>query len=217
METILHDVLSPLAMGLLLEAGFRANHVLQGEGEFLRLLEGQTVRYEPEDLTTQVIRTDTGKVKIYKNQLMVTPRNDVSKECPMGNLVLILPGERDEINRPTLGDYGLHRRTIASHVTDAFLDLVREHFSYELNTLSISLNAEALTQEVWLKNIQDMAKKVGLPWVGVTQTGSLRILGGTHPPKRLFPSLIKNRGRILKPRPSPASSITMKPRRRTTS
>jgi len=177
MGKVLHDVLSPLATGLLLEAGFRANHVLEGQGEFRRLLEGQTVRYEIEDLATKVIRADSIEVKVYKNLLMATHRDDASWTLPIGNLILILPSEHDSINRPTLGDFSLHRRTITSQTVDAFLDLVREHLNYELKKLSITLNAEALTQEAWLAGIQEMCKKVGVPWVGVTQTESTKVLG----------------------------------------
>jgi signal transduction histidine kinase len=177
MGTILYDVLSPLAVGLLLESGFRSNHIIEGEEAFRRLLEGQTVRYEVEDLTTEVIRTDIREVIVYKNQLVATHRDDPLHILPLGNLVLILPSEHDEIDRPTLGDYSLHRRTIASQTADGFLDLVREHLSYELKILSIALNAEALTQDAWLANIEEMCSKVGLPWVGVTQTGSVRIWG----------------------------------------
>lgn len=200
MGEILHDVLSPLAMGLLVEAGFRANHILEGEGEFRRLLEGQTVRYEPEDLTTEVIRTDVGDVKIYKNQLMVTSRDGVFNGFPIGNLVLILPSEHDEINRPTLGDYGLHRHTIASHTADAFLDLVRDHLRYELSMLSIKLNAEALTREAWLKGIQEMSENIGLLWVGVTKTGNSKPWGDTFA-EELIPQLDQEARRELEAKP----------------
>jgi signal transduction histidine kinase len=200
MGRILHNVLAPLAVGLLLEAGFRANHVLHGEGEFLRLLEGQIVRYEVEDLTTQIMRTDTGEVKIYKNQLLVTPRDDISQEYPMGNLVLILPSLQDKINHPTLGDYGLHRRAIATHTADAFLDLVRDHLGYELNALSIKLNSESLTQDAWLKSIQEMAENVGLLWVGATRKGSEKIEGDGLAVK-LIPGLDEEARRVLEATP----------------
>jgi hypothetical protein len=96
---------------------------------------------------------------------------------------------QDETNRPTLGEYDLYRRTIASHTADAFLDLVRDHLNYELNGLSIQLNAEALTREEWLKSIQVMAECVGLLWVGVTQTGSNKVLGEPAFAERILPKL----------------------------
>lgn len=199
MGSILHDVLSPLATGLLLEAGFRANYVLHGAGDFLRLLEGQTVCYKPEDLTTQVERTDTGEVKIYKNLLMTTPQDEL-RELPMGNVILILPSQRDKINRPTLGEYGLHRRAIASHTADAFLDLVRGHLQYELKVLSVKLNTDALSQEAWLKGIQEMARQVGLLWVGVTRTGDGDVCGDAFA-EELIPRLDEETRRELCAKP----------------
>lgn len=177
MAHIVHDVLSPLASGIFLEAGFRSNRILNGAGEPLLLLDQQTVRYDTQDLTAQVIRTEADEVKVYKNRLEMMPREDSPNHFHIGNLILVLPSERDEIDRPTLGDYDLYRRTIVSHTADAYLDLVRDHLRYELNALSIKLNTESLTPETWLTSIQEMAGKVGLLWVGVTQDGSNKILG----------------------------------------
>jgi hypothetical protein len=189
MADILHDVLSPLASGLLLEAGFRSNHLLNGRGEPLRLLKQQDVRYEVQDLTTQVIRTDVGEVKVYKNLLEVRLRDDSPNGLPIGNLVLILPSKRDELDHPTLGDYDLYRRTVVSNTADAYLDLVRDHLQYELNALSVKLNTETLTPETWLSSIQEMATNVGLLWVGVTQADSRKILGDPLFAERILPRL----------------------------
>lgn len=189
MAHILHDVLSPLASGLLLEAGFQSNHILSGEGEPLHLLQQQAVCHKVQDLTTQVIRADMSAVKVYKNQLMVTPREDLSKGFPIGELVLILPCKHDEIDRPTLGDNDLYRHTVVSQTADAFLDLVRSHLRYELNVLSVKLNTELLTLETWLGSIQEMAGRVGLLWVGVTQAESNKILGDPLFAERILPKI----------------------------
>ncbi|HEX8503232.1 MAG TPA: ATP-binding protein [Pyrinomonadaceae bacterium] len=189
MADILHDVLSPLASGFLLEAGFRSNRVLKGEGEPLRLLEQQAVRYDPEDLTTQTISTEEDEVRVYKNRLELMPREDSTNHFPIGNIVLILPSRHDELNRPTLGDYDLYRRAVVSHTADAYLDIVRDHLRYELNALSIRLNTESLTPETWLSSIQEMAGRVGLLWVGVTQADSNKILGDPLFADRILPKL----------------------------
>ncbi|HEX5716036.1 MAG TPA: hypothetical protein VF179_07750, partial [Thermoanaerobaculia bacterium] len=189
MAHILHDVLSPLASGIFLEAGFRSNRILNGEGEPLRLLDQQTVRYDTQDLTAQIIRTEADEVKVYKNRLEMMPREDSSNHFHIGNLVLILPSKNDEIDHPTLGDYDLYRRTVVSHAADAYLDLVRDHLRYELNALSIKLNTESLTPETWLSSIQETAARVGLLWVGVTQSGSNKILGDPLFVERILPTL----------------------------
>src|ERR1041384_3217697 len=177
MGKILYDVLSPLAVGLLLEVGFQSKRVREGTGESRRLLDEQTVSYEAKDSVTYVKNNEVGPVKVYKNPLVATDRHDPSQTLLLGNLVLILPSEHDKINHPTLGDYSLHRRAITSQAADGFLDLTREHLSYELKKLSVSLNAEALTQELWLTSIQELSKNVELRWVGVTQTEATRIWG----------------------------------------
>lgn len=194
MAHILHDVLSPLATGLILEAGFKPTHIFNGATEFHGVLKEQAAyyKYESQDLTTRVVHITAGVVeeeRVYTDKLNVTPREDSQKRFPIGNLVLILPSLHDEPNRPTLGDYDLYRRTVASHTADAFLDLVRDHLGYELNGLSINLNAETLTREEWLTHIQKMAGFVGLLWVGVTQTGNSKVLGDPAFAECILPKL----------------------------
>jgi hypothetical protein len=192
MALVLHDVLSPLATGLVLEAGFRPSYIFNGADELRGMLQEQAARYESRDVSTRVVHIEAGggmEAKVFTNHLTVTPRGDSPKTFQIGELVLVLPSQRDEINRPTLGDYDLYRRTVASHTADAFLDLVRDHLNYELNGLSIRLNAEELTQDEWLRSIQMMAGFAGLLWVGVTQAGGNRVLGEREFAERILPKL----------------------------
>lgn len=177
MAVILHDVLSPLATEIILEAGFQSNHIFNGAITFRNMLQEQDASRAVQGTNKQVVRTNLEEVNIYTNELVVIPRENPQYSFGMGSLVLVLPSQHDEASRPTLGDSDLHRRTVASHTADALLDLARNHLSYELNGLSIRLNDEALTQEEWLRSVQTMACSVGLLWVGVTQTGSGKVLG----------------------------------------
>ena len=200
MGKILYDVLSPLAVGLLLEIGFQSKRVREGEGESRRLLDEQTVSDEGKDSVTQVENDEVGPVTVYKNSLVATDRHDPSRTLLLGNLVLILPSKHDKINHPTLGDYSLHRRAITSQAADGFLDLTREHLSYELKKLSVALNAEALTQELWLTSVQELCKNVELLWVGVTQTEGSHVSGDAAA-EQIIPNLTDEQRKMLEAQP----------------
>jgi signal transduction histidine kinase len=189
MADILHDVLSPLALEVLVEAGFKPARVLTGDRKFHRALEGQEASYEIDDQATEIYRPHLGKVKAYLAPLAITPREDGIDKFLMGNLILVLPNERDAVNRPSFGSYDLHRRAIASHAADALLDVVRDYFSHEVKELSVRLNAEALTEEAWFREIKETAQRVGLVWGAVTKTGSTKILWGDACAEKIIHSL----------------------------
>lgn len=184
---ILEDVLSPLALEVLVEAGFKSDRVVTGDRRFHRSLEGQEARYD--DQLAVINRADTGRVREYTTPLAITPREDGIDNFPIGNLVLVLPDERDAVNRPSLGSYDLHRRTIASHSADALLDVVRDYFAHEVKDLSVRLNAEALTEEAWFSEIERTAQRVGLLWGAVTKTGSAKVLCGDGCAEKIINSL----------------------------
>lgn len=200
MGKILYDVLSPLAVGLLLEVGFQSKRVREGTGESRRLLDEQTVDHEGKDSTTYVEKKEVFPVKVYKSPLVATDRHDPFRTLLLGNLVLILPSKHDKINHPTLGDYSLHRRAITSQAADGFLDLTREHLSFELKKLSVALNAEALTQESWLTSIQELCRKVELLWVSVTKTDDTRTLGDPAG-EQIIPNLTDEQRKTLEAQP----------------
>jgi len=186
---ILDDVLSPLASELLVEIGFRSDRVLTGDRRFHRSLEGQEASYESDDQPTTINHPDTGRVKEYHAQLAITPREDCFDTFPMGNLILVLPDERDVVNRPSLGSYDLHRRAIASHAADALLDVVRDYFAHEVKDLSVRLNVEGLTEEAWFCEIRRTAQRVGLLWGAVTKSGGTKVLWGDACAEKIINSL----------------------------
>ena len=177
MAEILHDVLAPLATGILLDVGFQTERAYYGANQFYHLTESTSARYEFEDLSTKVMVTNLGDVRVFRSLLAVTPRNQEYETFPLGQLSLVIPNVRDEVNHPTLGSYAVHRRAIASQTADAFLTLVRDYFNLVLKNFSVRLNAEALDQELWFKEVRQVAREVGLSWTVTTQTGSNKIGG----------------------------------------
>lgn len=168
--SVLDDVLSPLAMGLFVEAGFKSSEeIVAIENSYLKLLEEQKTRYEIEDEFT-VNRPGEDGVTILRNQLVITSRRHENDSYPLGNLLLAVPAKRDEVNKPTLATYRLHRRAISSLVADALLDLARDHFGSLLKDFSIRLNQKGVSTVKWFNEVNSTALQAGLLWAVATQT-----------------------------------------------
>jgi signal transduction histidine kinase len=176
---VLQEVLTPLAIGLFVEIGFKSSKaILPLDNESQRLLEDQPVKYCE---WKETITNGQGEsILILSNPLTITTRMTEESPRPLGSLLLAIPAKNDAIDKPTLSSFPLHRRAVSSLAADALLDLARDHFGSLLKDFSISLNKEATNLDIWLADVKWTAKQAGLAWVVATQPGDQELIGSSR-------------------------------------
>lgn len=177
MIDILHDVLSPLATGLIIEIGFFSIKQIRSNNDtYRRLLEEQDIRWMGIDEELQIVR-DNENIRLEKSQMLIRASNSTKDVSPLGSLMLAIPAEKDEFSHPTLAAYYLIRKTVTSLIADGVLDLARNSLGGIIKDLGVKFSMEALSREEWLEEIGDAARRAGLLWVVASDHNNINMQG----------------------------------------
>ena len=185
-----HDVLSPLATGSLLNLGFRWIWVACTDGAVTPEWsdEDSDLVRRPKELSRRRIKSTAGaeypqKIAIHGASLEV-PGMASSSEVSIGQLVLAVSGRNDPAARPSLAIDYLHRRVIASLLAEAMLAAVQRDLDSILDRLQLEINlAPSPTVATWYAAVDKAAREVGLCWTAAILPAyhEERYFGGEEP------------------------------------
>jgi len=181
---MLHDILNPLGVCLLLECGFTpARLFFPTEGVHFNLLSSLDIDY-PKVLkklgshrhgTFAVVQTAEGLVRIEADQL--SARTEEIGAHDLGTLLLMIPDDKDDFDRPTLAAYYLTRRMLASLTAQAIFSAARNALSVIIQDLGIALNWENLSIEHWFAKVEEAVKQSGCLWVVASIGDNVPLMG----------------------------------------
>lgn len=177
---IIDEILSPLATGMFLKIGFKQQKQVIGNHSYYKALiherwEGPhdprnsielmripftfTENYEPlETYEAPLITNLSDEAQFF------TETQSNKKEGPrLGNFILVARADKDEINKPTLGMFYLHRKVISSILSDAILDLARDVHSESLKQFSLAVSQDAGVEK-WFEALEKSAQAAELLW-----------------------------------------------------
>lgn len=168
MADVMHDILSPLASGLIIEIGFTSIHHFQAEREAdEQLLKDQENESWLEDEEFQLIGKDRS-IRLEKSKTSVKSRQhrqDGSDALQIGGLMFTIPAEKDQFNVPTLAAYYLNRKAVSSLVADGIFDVARGFFSEIIKNLALDFSTEPLSDRAWFETVQSAVKRSGIRWL----------------------------------------------------
>jgi signal transduction histidine kinase len=170
MVEALHDSLSPLATGLILDMGFSSiKHIRANEDVLLtRLIEEHTTTNHSWSPITRTLTARTFKIETSK---MLAGRHEREHDgSQLGRLVLAVRADRDPFFRPTLASYYLNRRTVASLTSEGVLELTRNFFGSIIKDLGVQLNRETLSREEWFEALICAIRRANLLWIVAVKT-----------------------------------------------
>lgn len=171
---ILHDILSPLATGILIDIGFQGSHsAVPQEGAFKSIIDTQNNAYEYESSSIFEVRNDVLNVEVLKSSLVITG----DSIYPIGQLILIFSSGEASSARPFLATNFLHRRAVTSLVSDSLLNLARDQFSSLLKDLGVRLNVGSTNFQDWFREVEYTAQQAGLSWMVSTEPLSESLYG----------------------------------------
>jgi signal transduction histidine kinase len=167
---ILHDILSPLATGIIVDFGFQSFRITCGDNDiYTGLLEEKTA--DGNSGLINVVHQSDQAPEILPSMLVVTQKGSGDKTTflEIGEVAIVVPSQKDEIAFPILGTNDFHRRTMGALVADNLLDIAREHLGSVLKDLGVKLNrTHQASESHWLQDIEVAAKKAGLLWATAT-------------------------------------------------
>jgi signal transduction histidine kinase len=159
----LQDLLNALGVGLIIEGGFKSlKPIYPQEGLCYEILKEQEASYDEEE-KKKVVLTNDGPVRIEQEQLTI--RTEKGSAYKLGNLLLAIPDDHDEIDKPALGAYYLTRRMLASLIAQSISNAARTALLTVIQELNDALNVETLTVKEWFEKVEAAIKKAGLLWV----------------------------------------------------
>lgn len=162
MVEALHDLLSPLGVGFIIESGFTSlKPIYPREGLYFEMLNEQEVSYEEKQM--KPYETPEGPVSVESDILPL--RTEKGTPYYLGNLILAIPSERDAFARPTLAAYYLTRRMVASLIAQSISNAARTALLTVIQELNDDLNKETLNVGEWFNGVQTAITKAGLLWV----------------------------------------------------
>lgn len=162
MVEALHDLLSPLGVGFIIESGFTSlKPIYPKEGPYFEILNEQGVSYEEKQ--SKSAKTPEGPVSVETDLLPL--RTEKGTPYYLGNLILAIPRYRDAFARPTLAAYYLTRRMVASLIAQSISNAARTALLTIIQELNHDLGKETLNVGEWFKGVQAAITKAGLLWV----------------------------------------------------
>jgi signal transduction histidine kinase len=171
---ITSDILAPLAVGLFLDCGFTTlNEVISENTHFRQSLLCEFPKSRDAQSITNLEGSDTNRVDIFRNRLVITPRERAPKKLYfLGDLIIAVPEKQDDIARPTLGANMLYLRAVGAQVSDALFDTTREFMNNLLGQFSIDLNSnEVNSVAAWFDIVHKAARAAGIMWVVGAHSG----------------------------------------------
>jgi signal transduction histidine kinase len=176
---IVDEILSPLATGMFLRIGFKQQQQVVGRNSIYK----NWIHSHWEDLRSSqksaelrriYLSASTEELDAYETPLVANLSDEAhfaaeqqiakDKGPRIGDFIFIARADKDEINKPTLGMFYLHRKAISSIISDALLDLARDAHSDSLKQFSLAVSAEDVGVEKWFQALEDAAKAADLLW-----------------------------------------------------
>lgn len=176
---ILDDILSPLGTGIFLKIGFKQQKKVIGSHSYYeKLIHARWERRLDPRTTVELMRvpivTESYEPLETYEAPLITNLSDESqfftetqsnKEGPrLGNFIFVARSDKDEINKPTLGMFYLHRKVISSILSDAILDLARDVHSESLKQFSLAVSLEDVGVKKWFEALEKSAQAAELLW-----------------------------------------------------
>ena len=166
-ETI-NDILSPEGIRIFGDIGFKKKDYFisnKNHTELLRSLNTSYIDGSDEELYESL--TSEQKAELDSNTLLLrdAPLELTFEDSrPFGKMFLLIKKNRDDINAPTLGVYPMHRRAIATVVSDSLVDLARDYLNKTLTDLGVELSQEPIQINQWFQAIVKAAARVEILW-----------------------------------------------------
>ncbi len=171
--SMLFDLLNPLCVGLLIECGFKTSRpAYPCDGPHHKILQAHSAAYGPK--LPGYFETEDGPVSVLEDYLPSITRESEQ----LGKLILIIPQDKDEFNKPTLAADYLTRRMTASLVANGIVNAARAHLAVVIHNLGLALNKEMLSYEQWFREVGEAVRKAGLLWVVASGVGGPQPLLG---------------------------------------
>jgi signal transduction histidine kinase len=156
---LIYDTLSPAAVALSFNIGFRAFWAVNGETYNVGYLNTEQIGREVEDRLLSTVGLLTW---------VTTPL--YAKKVPIGTLWISWPVPVEHSDRPVIFSDELHRKTIGSLVSAAFLEAAQIGFWGRLNRLQIDFNSESTaTRATWFSALTVAILESGPLWVVLQQ------------------------------------------------
>ncbi len=177
---ILHDIISPLSTVITMNFGFQivgAMHQANGRSSsFSQAIISD--QFAKEAGINNAIKKD---IEIIPGRLLVKipyDSDDKFKEISIGELVFVVPKERDDLTQPTMARQYLHRRAIRAIVTDKLLEISRQHLNGVLRDFGVRLNSHKVKNvSEWFYELWRAATEAGLLWAVASQMNDGDLLG----------------------------------------
>ncbi len=178
---MLYDILSPQAVIISVDAGFHRFEKRVEAETHTQPLPTATNDYE----AGMLARLDNHDVGAQPTPL-VTELGVKTKEgqslLELGQLVLVVPTERDNLVQPTLGTHHLHRQTIGALLNEMLLGIMRDHLQLVLKDFGVRLNNNhSLDFSSWLVEVNRTAREAGMMWAVAANPESNQISGEEGP------------------------------------
>jgi len=194
--SMLFDLLNPLCVSLLIECGFKTSRpAYPCDGPYHKILQEHGSVYGPK--RTSKFETENGTVSVLEDYLP----SSTGKSEQLGKLMLIIPHDKDEFNKPTLAADYLTRLMIASLVANGIVNAARASLAVIIHDLGFALNKETLSYEQWFTEINAAARKAGLLWVVASNAGGSQALRGRLEYSEIVKGLLREKNEELQREP----------------
>jgi signal transduction histidine kinase len=220
---IVHDVLAPVATGVVINSGFKTyvleliepeydeairNRISVVASEETVIVGGEEIKYLPRGLEITFKKFEESS-----REDEPQPRgDDATSVHSFGTLILVTKdaGPRTE---PTLATGFFYRQAVSNVITDSLLDFMRGYLSQVTNRLSVKLSSiNQINLSEWIRHINASAKEADLRWAAASQPDSEELLD-PEGQSQLIQSLdgkwaVKDEGLWLCPVASPRDNTT---------
>lgn len=177
---IIDEILSPLAVGMFLEIGFKQRQKVVGDNlthmhRIYERWEGQRDHRKATELMRIPFTETCEALETYEAPLITNLSDEAqfhteyqtnkNEGTRLGNFIFVARGDKDAINKPTLGMFYLHRKAISSILSDTILHLARDVHRESLKQFSLALSLEYVGVDEWFEALEKSAKAAELLWV----------------------------------------------------
>lgn len=172
------DILSPVGIRIIANVGFKQKDHIVADDENSKFLNTLTNNYLDDSYEDfhESFPTERNKELENRNLLLRDALLELTfdNSRPFGKLFILVKRDRDVINAPTLGVYSMHRKGIATIVSDSLIDLARDYLNKNLTSLGVALSQEPISVTQWFQLISESARKAEILWTVSTNPDSHR-------------------------------------------
>lgn len=182
---IVHDVLAPVATGVVINSGFQTytSEIIEPEyDETVRnrmrvvndeeaiTVGGEAIRYSPR-------RLEISFKKVREGEQEGDPQSMKDDETQSFGTLIIVTKEAGLRTEPTLATGFFYKQAVSNVITDSLLDFMRGYLSQVTNRLSVKLSSmNQVNLADWIAHINAAAKEAGLLWAAASQPTNEELL-----------------------------------------